>query len=225
MIFDRENLFEAMPVEERALLTEGYEQAQSRENPSFLRELGQLFFVEAPAFGLAWLFFSFVICFLLLFRIEGAAPASWLLPLLVIGHAYFGYQGYEKPDSSLYPTEEYVLTNYVSQEDLSHLNKRERLKKGWHHYLVSEWGREEPSQDPAQFDEQLEKGLFSFNASRLKQLLEGKENELLLIGFSAPPSLFRILAYLIWNLGFAWTINRKEKPSSSEAPSGQSSYA
>jgi hypothetical protein len=218
-VMEKESLFQQLPSVDQLTLLEGYTTANQKKSPSLLQEVGSLFFVDTPPFALAWLFFSLAICSLLLFRIEGGVVSVWLLPLIVLGYAYFFYDVPQKSRETLFPSEGYVLTTYVETAENKARGRRESLLLGWHRYLVCEWACEEPSQDPALFKEQLDKGLFAFNVARLKWILEGKGDEIVLAGFAASPSLLRIASYFIWNLFFAWFINRREKNTSIAAPS------
>jgi hypothetical protein len=218
-VMKKDSLLRQLPPLDQVILLEGYAEARQNKGPSLLHEVGRLFFIDTPPFALAWLFFSLVICLLLLFRIEGALLSVWLLPFCVIGYAYFLYDSPQKRGESLFPSEEYVLTTYVESAENNAMGRRERLLLGWHRYLVQEWALEEPSEDLTLFSEQLDKGLFAFNVARLKWIIEGKDDEIVLAGFTTPPSLLRIACYFIWNLFFAWFINRKEKHLSAVAPS------
>ena len=175
--------------------------------------------MDSPGFALAWLFFSIVICLLLLFQIEGASHATWLLPLLVLGYAYFLYAPPNAERESLFPSEEYVVANYVEEPKSGLFDRREMLLHGWHNYLVAEWAEEVPSREVADFGEQLEKGLFAFNVARLKWIMSGKGDEIVVAGFTTPPSFMRVACYFIWNLFFAWFINRRSKSEAVSHPS------
>lgn len=167
--------------------------------------------LDEPPFALAWLFFSVVVCLLLLFHIEGAVIASWLLPLLVVGYAYFLYANPPPPTEGLFPSEAYVRAHY--------LEEGEELLTGWHRYLVTEWAKTSPSSDPAQFEQQLDQGLFAFNYARLKWIREGKGDEVIRAGFATPPSLLRVMCYFIWNVVFAWVITRESRSAAQSSPS------
>lgn len=219
MVMERRSLFEQLPTEDQEALLRGYGHAQQKNSPSWMQEIGAIFFLQTPPFALAWLFFSLLICFLLLFHIEGATFSVWLLPLIALGYAYFHYDAPKKTGESLFPTEEYVLTTYVKSAENTTRGQRESLLLGWHRYLVKEWAHELPSDASEVFQKQLDKGLFAFNVARLKWMLQGKGDEVILAGFAAPPSLLRFGCYFFWNLGFAWIIHRKEKSTSAAAPS------
>lgn len=219
MVFEREMLFQNLSQEDQALLIKGFEEAQAKDAPSFTEGLGKAFFVDTSVFALAWIFFSILICLLLLFQIEGAKAVAWLLPLIVMGYAYEIY-GTSPPSEGLFPKESYVREHYVKNEEEG--NAREKLLKGWHRYLIAEWALEVPSEEEPLFQSQLEKGLFAFNTARLKWIQEGKGDEVVLAGFTSSPSLFRILSYFLWNFLFAWIINRKAKRSQSKVLSSLS---
>lgn len=222
MVMEREALFRELPPIDQITLLEGYAAAaRKQDKPSLVHEVGRLFFITTPPFALAWLFFSVAISILLLFHIEGAAISAWLLPLIVLGYAYFLYDAPQNKRESLFPSEEYVLTTYVELSENRARGARESLLLGWHHYLVHEWAHETPSEDQTLFKEQLDRALFAFNVARLKWVLEGKGDEVVLAGFAAHPSLPQLACYFIWNLFFAWFINRRARETSIEAPSIQ----
>lgn len=219
MVLERQDLFETLPEYEKSALQEGFLNASHKPKPSMLQHMSGQFFVTTPPFALAWLFFSLAICSLLFFNIEGAARATWLLPLIVICYAVSLYQAAPPVRPSLFPSETFVREHHLLPEETQTLGQREGLLLGWHRYLIEVWGKEKPSADPDLFSKQLEKGLFAFNVARLHWILEGKGNEVVTAGFTSPPSFFRVACYFLWNLGFAWLINRKQKLLSIEAPS------
>ena len=225
VVLEHSSLFQELSSSDKLALSEGYEKTHNRESPSFLRQVCSLFFLEAPSFALAWLFFSIIICLLLLFQIEGAHKVVWLLPFLVVAYAYFTSQAPPIESESFFPSEDYVISHYADEENSSWFNKRKRLLQGWHGYLITEWGQEQLSQESAVFEKQLERALFAFNVARLKWILSGKKDDLILAGFTLSPSFFRLFFYLLWNLFFAWFITRKEKHSRLEAVSNPSSPA
>lgn len=216
-LFAHKDFFQELPASEQKLLLEGYAKL-GKEKSAHSESIGHVFFKTTPPFALAWLFFSIVISLFLLFRIEGGALAAWLLPLLVLGYAFF-LRPPDRPQDSLFPTESYVLTQYVSAHESQSLGKREALLLGWHRYLIAEWAKESVSLEESLHKAQVEKGLFLFNAARLKWVLAGKGDEVVMAGFTAYPSFLRLACYFMWNLFFAWFINRKEKELSSAAPS------
>lgn len=191
------------------MLLEGYEKMQRRSHPAFHKEMGNLLSTEIPPFALAWLFFSIALSILFLLQVEGAALCTWLLPLIVIGYAYFLNGPAPLKRESLFPSEQYVVGTYVGNDEKSSLSTRETLLLGWHRYLVTEWAHEVPSENGSVFREQLDGGLFAFNTARLKWVIDGKGDEMIVAGFNTPPSFLRIACYFLWNLLFAWFINRK----------------
>jgi len=218
MVMEREKLFEQLSPEDQATLIQGYATALQKKPHAWTEEIKQVL-LDTPPFALAWLFFSLVICLLLFFQIEGAVFSVWLLPCIVLIYAYFLYETPKIHKESLFPAEEYVLTTYMKTVENKAMGERERLLLAWHRYLVVEWAHEPLSEDSKVFQEQLDKGLFAFNVARLKWILQGKGDEVILSGFTTPPSLLGVSCYFIWNLCFAWIINRKEKSLSTAAPS------
>lgn len=208
MVMAREALFQKLSTQEQLAIKQGRE---LRQTPSLSHQLHRLFFVETPPFALAWIFFSLLISLFLLLGIEGATKTAWILPLLALGYGYFLYSTPPKQREGLFPEESYVRTYYLTTEKGK--NDRQQLMKAWHRYVITEWALENPEEDPPLFEEQLERGLFAFNIARLKWIQEGKGDEVVTAGFSTPPSQFRIFAYLLWNLIFAWLVTRKQRPS------------
>ncbi len=204
---EREALFQKLPQAEQEALTKG---SPKKTGTSWTHEFG-----KTPSFALAWIFFSLVISLLLLFHIEGAKAAVWILPLLVVGYGYFLYASPQTAPPGLFPSEQYVRETYLLEEE--NTSQREQLLQGWHHYVIHEWAHQTPSADPALYDQQLDEGLFAFNIARLQWIWAGKGDEVVVAGFTTPPSAFRVLTYLLWNLIFAWMINRREKNSPSVA--------
>ncbi len=214
MVIEKESLFHSLPSDQQTQIVEDFERAQTRSGPSLMHAVGRLFFVDTPVFALAWIFFSIAICLLLLFHIEGATLAIWILPFLIIGYGYELYTSRTHKPEGLFPKESYVREHYIDSQEI--LGKRELLQKGWHRYLITEWTHTEPSGDPDIFQKQLDQGLFAFNIARLNWIQEGKGDEIVLAGFAAPPSFFRVLSYFLWNTLFAWMITRHRKVSRSD---------
>ncbi len=211
MVHEKNELFQQLSPSDQRLILEGYSVALQKTVPSFWKALGSHFLSATPPFALAWLFFSILISFLLLFQIEGASKTVWILPMLVVGYAYFQQPILKK--ETLFPSENYVLDHYVDSEGG---NSREKLLRGWHRYLVKEWAKEGSVTEST-----IEKGLFFFNIARLKWILEGKGDEVIEASFASSLSFFRIFCYSVWNILFAWIVSRKEK--SIAAPSALSS--
>ena len=141
-----------------------------------------------------------LVCFLLLFHIEGAARAAFLLPLLILPYAYF----HAPPaPNAIFPEENYVKERYT--------NEGEHLIKGWHRYLITEWAHETPSSESTSYEAQLDRALFAFNVARLERIQAGKGDDVITAGFTSPPTAVRIITYFLWNGLFAWGINRRTR--------------
>ncbi len=202
----RTALYHALPIEEQHHLEKGFAQFQTAPPSPYWTSVKNLLAMSSP-YVLAWLFFSFFICLLLLFSIEGASYSTWILPLLVIGYGSTLYFSPPQRPDSIFPSESYVIEHYAPSSPHSSDHKK-TLLSAWHHYLVSEWAHETPSLESETFQSQVEKGLFAFNTQRLSRLFEGKGGNDLFLGFSITPPLLFLVIYLGWNLFFAWTVRR-----------------
>lgn len=208
-LFSKNEMFSALDAQTQALLQNGYETINLRKNATFFSQL-KFAFHETHPLAFAWLFFALVVSFLLLFHVKNAPFIAWILPSLVVFYAIF--LAFEKPklSSSIFPSENYVLQKYTSNND-SQLSDKDRLRSGWQRYLITEWAHENPSENKEVLDSQLDKALFAFNVERLLRIREGKGDSVILLGFYNRPSLINVIFYFIWNIFFAWGINRRSK--------------
>ncbi len=138
-----------------------------------LSESVRILFFELHPYEKAWIFFSILIPILLLKKVEGAQYAIWILPLLVgvygIDNTLHGKQALLSRDVAMFPSESYLLKNYVKEpfsQDI--LKQHEQLQEAWNLYLIKEWAKEVPSD--GNFQEQLKKGTFFFTLERVKNL-------------------------------------------------------
>ncbi len=206
------NRFAELPLTVQEELVQRYNALQHKANALFTEKLYrsvQILVVETPPFEQAWIAFAIVISLMLLLRIEGALPALWLLPLIVVCYGVDNrLQGKESPknlDLQLFPKEEVIVKDYL-KEPLSQniLQQQQQLMHGWQMYLVQEWAHETPSQDPKLFEQQAEQGEFFFNVARLKIQTENLSSQPL----HQKKPLLLILIYFLWNLFFAWSIHK-----------------
>ncbi len=204
-VLENRALYQALPSEERQAIEKGYNAALLRAKPGFF-----LSFSGADPFALAWVSFALAISLLALFRIEGATLAAWILPLTVVCYGYFLSRASHSHSTGFFPSEKYVVENYGEGQG-SLLRSREHLMASWHRYLIREWAQETIQADPEAFEAQLGRGLYAFNIGRLKWITSGKGDEVVTAGFTAPPSIFRLAFYFIWNVIFAWQLNRQER--------------
>lgn len=194
-IIGRHALFANLPISEQQAFETNYSFYQTWKGPSYFHEIAHYFLKKSP-FILAWLILAFLISLLLFFHIERARNGAWLLPILALSYGISTYFSSSHQLDSLFPTETYIQHHYPSSD----------LSTAWHRYLIAEWANEVPSEDPASFQTQVDKGLFAFNMKRLDRLFAGHGEEDLLLGFSFTPSLLLLLLFLSWNVSFAWTI-------------------
>ncbi len=209
--------FAQLPLSERAKLSAYYTILQKKIEPSFWAKTTNAFYtfaVKTPPFELAWIFFSIALALMLLLRIEGAAQALWILPLIVA--AYIVDNGLQPKattaaSATLFPSEAHIVQQYLKKPlDKSIQKQQEELTLGWQLYLIDVWSKEVPSSDPLIYAEQVENGEFFFNLARLKH--EALEN-------TASPGIVPrhqpfvvLLLYLAWNICFALVAYRTLHP-------------
>jgi hypothetical protein len=148
-----------------------------------------------PSLELAWILFSVVLSIMLLKKVEGAANALWILPLLTLAYACEN-QWQRLPASlteeqKLFPSEKLLLENYLAEPFSPAFElQQKQLKQAWDAYLVKEWtaGSGTP-----------EEGFFFFNRARLKTLENNK-----IISSHPRESLLAIALYLFWNFSYAF---------------------
>jgi hypothetical protein len=207
--------FAQLSVEDKIPLEKQYQLLEEELRSTFgqkMKKLLHLMFYQISFFELAWIILSIIVPILLLKRTEGARDAVWLLPLLALLFL-FEHQRQEfnpSQEISIYPSEQEIVQNYLKKPLSSNiLKQREELLRGWNLYLIKNWTKEIPSEDPLIFKDQAEQGEFMFNIHRLKQN-----------SFKNPPktSLFMLCIYLGWNLFFAWMINHHMKSINTPIP-------
>lgn len=208
--------YETLPEAQRYQLEAGRTQIQQSTADSWatsVRRMWVLLARELNPFAQGWLFFSTLVCILLLCRIEGAQLAAWILPLMVILYGvdkHYHHQPSVPPaDAQLYPTEQVILRDYL-KEPLSDdiLEQRDQLLKGWRLYLVRHWADETPSASEPEFERQIERGEFAFNLARI-DAFQSDSADRSVQKLKGPVHPLLLLLYLIWNLFFAYFVNRK----------------
>lgn len=214
---DRDKIrFSELPKELQSNILSQYQNLKDQTEKSFSAKFWRgihILAFELSAFERAWLLLSIMISILLLFRIEGAALAVWLLPLLVICYGIDnqlnGISSSVSADTALFPPEEMIVNNYLKKPlSANIMEQRDQLLLGWKQYLIQEWAHQEPSSDNDLFDKQAEEGEFAFNVARVKLLSENQKMDL---PFKNKESMFLIGLYVFWNLFFASIANRRAK--------------
>lgn len=206
--------FENLSPEVKAPIIAQYNELLAQDNTTFFQKLGKsihIFLFELPAFELAWILFASVISLMVLLRVEGAAQTAWLLPIIAACYAghniKFGITTPRSADEALFPSEEVIVKEYLRKalpDDI--VGQQKELMIGWKIYLIQEWGHEQPVSDVSLFDKQAENGEFYFNLARLQAVAT---SPVITKSWHEKESPFLLLIYFLWNLYFAWTINRK----------------
>lgn len=196
--------FSLLPIEDQKLITKNQQYLLDRLARPTLKKWADavhILLFEIPVFERAWLFFSIVLCLLLLFRVEGAWRAVWILPLIVVAYGYDASQ--RSVEKSLFPSEEYIRYHYLEEPLSSTLSiQREQLLNAWRRYLVVEWAHEMPANQPEVFLSQTKKGQFFFTVARIL-----RENFSDLTPHASTFSPLIVL-YFFWNVSFAWQFSR-----------------
>jgi len=159
--------------------------------------------------GIAWAFLSIVLCFFLLFHIEGARHAVWLLPALVILYMFSLNREWNLKGERLFPEEAYLLEQYI-ECDTPLKKKPEQLTVAWERYLINAWTKEKPSDDLVTRAEQLDEGIFRFNVERAHWVIERRGEDATVAHLLFHPPFILVVAYFIWNIVFAWRVRRSE---------------
>ena len=196
--------FEKLPDQERIELLVGRDALKSGS----FQPLVTKFHISKS--GMLWAILSLAVCFFLLFDIEGAAIAAWLLPLTIVVYAFA--LGHEMPlkGERLFPEEDSIASRYI-EEGETFKRPRERLSTAWNRYLITEWTHETPSEDLPIQTEQLEVAVFNFNIERAHWVLDQRGEDAVVAHLLFHPSFAQVIAYLIWNLVFAWRMRRRSE--------------
>lgn len=207
--------FSRLPQDDQALVINDYKALQEFSQRPFLTKIldgFKVLFLQIPAFEMAWLFLSVVLSLLLLLKVEGAPQAVWILPLLVLAYAIDnrleGLPQRSSPDQALFPSEQTIFQEYT-KTPLGHaaMDERVQLQTGWEEYLIDLWL---PKGFPAaNRTEAVELAEYQFNLARLK-LLHNQPQKEWLSSHRERVSLMTLITYMVWNLLFAWTMNKKK---------------
>lgn len=200
--------FHQLPKKTQQELQKGLRQVEKNLNRSFIDKLNRslhILFYEMPTFEKAWLILSLIIPILLLKRVEGAALAVWLLPMVTacyaIDNRIQGLPNTQTAEEALYPSEKILVENYLPEPlNTNIFEQRDQLLKAWQLYLVTEWAGESPSSDPAILAKQAESGEYAFNTLRLQKMFSSPRQH--------PPllePLWLLALYFFWNVYFAYT--------------------
>jgi hypothetical protein len=209
--------FAALPALEKESVELDYERLlhySTRPLPIKLYDGAKALLFDVHPFKLAWIVFATLVSIFLLMKREGGASAAKLLPILAlfygIDNQINGLKPYVSPDLDLFPSE-YVIVNEYMTEPLSSIvaTQREQLRKGWEQYLLVNWGMRngQLTNEEVGLSEQIEQAEFNFTLARIKAI-HGEPLRNWKASFREKTSTLIPVAYFIWNLFFAWMINR-----------------
>jgi hypothetical protein len=208
--------FEKLPESQKTNIIEQYDALQAKSEKPFLTKLWhsiKILILDLPAFERAWLVLTVIISIMLLKRVEGSAKAAWLLPIVALLYALNNYAYGEKQlptaDSKLFPSEQIIVQEYL-KEPLSQniLEQQPQLLKGWNNYLIKNWAHQIPSEDLDAFSKQAEEGEYAFNVARLEAIANQPRQDRSV--FHQRESVLLLALYVLWNLYFAWRVNKSE---------------
>ncbi|TXI39309.1 MAG: hypothetical protein E6Q59_05165 [Nitrosomonas sp.] len=206
-------LFAKLSAEQQMEILDSYQKMQQRSDKGFWVRSGEAvaaLLIHLPPFTQAWIFFSLCICIMLLLRIEGAALAAWLLPLIAlvygIDNRLSGDNRGHSFDGDLFPSEEYLVERYLGQPLTGSMNEQhQQLMSSWQRYLTVEWAHQEPSDDSATLTAQAEIGEHAFDVARLQRHITAEQQPPSRQGFAQKPMAL-LVVYVLWNLFFAYYV-------------------
>jgi len=147
--------------------------------------------LTSSVFLLASMSFSLLLCFMILFRVDGAVGATVILPLLAL-LLFFSSPWEEEGRDVLYPTETVLIKDYLREEpELSLTKQHEQLGRAWETYLATSWGEKEG----ITFSDKVERGKFYFHVAQLK---EGGQEKMPAVF----PPFVPLLFFFLWNVLF-----------------------
>lgn len=208
-VLDRPESMAELTPDLRRFVNSGKENLMKKMQLRFVEKLTsmiRLLFLSLPTFESAWLFFSLVLPVMLLKRVEGAAQACLLLPIITLAYAVDNQINVpltqDDSDRILFPTEEFIVHRYLnSPPSGTILEQQIALKSGWDRFLIERQVGQIPSEDPAIFKRQLEKGEFAFTIDRLR--LRANRPILAVDSKIKRESPIILGVYLLWNCLFA----------------------
>ncbi len=209
--------FSSLPQDEQTSILKGYHAIQAKLDAPFSEKTFhsfRLLLFDTPLFQRAWLFFSLIIPIMLLKRADGSIQSVFLLVLITFCFALenrISPNSQNTSDASFLPTEKLLVDTYLDHPLSKNIFKqKEELKSALDQYMIYEFVKETPSQDPATRKLQVEDGEYAFNVLRTKTIAHQYESGQREKDFSKT-SLFLIALYLFWNIFFAITVWKYRK--------------
>lgn len=205
--------FAALPERTREKILRDYDILQRQLDTPLLTKIQRALkgLWDLPILEKAWIAFAVLIPILLLKRVEGSHQIVWILPLLTLAYAienhWQGLPVSPTAEQRLFPSEAVILQDYVGEPLKPSISEQQKqLLQGWENYLVREWAREAPAEDPQHFRQQVERGDFAFNLARLDAIKNQRASR---TRKQEPISLLAL--YLFWNLSFALIVHKTLK--------------
>lgn len=208
-VVEKPALLNELPKEQAEAIESNYQELKRKLQLPFggkIKSVFVLLFSKTPPLKQMWLLFSLILPVMLLMRIEGAAQACCLLPLIVLAYAadnyYTAFPVKKSLDESLFPSEQQVVESYLSPPlSASILEQQIDLTKAWQRYLIDKWAHQPPSENPELFQKQLARGEFAFNVARIEKR---KGTSLLAVDVQPEKESWPMLTiYFCWNFFFA----------------------
>lgn len=198
--------FSALSQKSQREILSQYQALSAQSNQPFFQKLKRSFhivFFELPLFEKGWLFFSIFICVLLLLKRENALQTTWILPLLtlcyIVNNQLHGKEAEISPDLTLFPSEKVIVEEYLREPLSSPIQEQQKqLLLGWKRYLIIQWSKEIPANEPMVFEQQAEKGEYAFNLARIHSIRQQTSS----LPFQEKDSPWLCFLYLGWNLLF-----------------------
>lgn len=202
--------FQALSPSQQSQLLDQYSSIEQQLHRSFWSKLASIvhiFTYQLSPYELLWLILSLIIPILLLKRVEGAAQAVWLLPLLAALYAadnrWYGHLATPSAESRLFPTEHKLIERYGTGPLSDNiLEQQAQLVDAWNRYLINDWAKQSPSTNPAIFIQQAEEGEFAFTLARIERRWQPNTTA---IRHDAQQPLALLALYFFWNAYFAYT--------------------
>ncbi len=161
-------------------------------------------FTSVSQWTLLWSLFSFFTAWWLLREREGALPAAWLLPLILLLDLQTSPSSPLPPwenEHLLFPHEDTLVATYRDQPLSGGIQQQKReLEKCWEDYLLDRWLQESVHLGKER-EQQVKKAEFFFQAARLDVGSPLRKRDLLACLERPLPKKARSLL-LLWQLGF-----------------------
>lgn len=209
--------FASLPLRKQSTIQSSYADLQKQASRSFLLKMKDsihILLFDISPFTLAWIVFSLIIPLFILLKIEGGRQIAWILPVIALAYGIDNIQNGNSsisPDAILFPSEQLIVDSYLKEPlGTSIATQEQQLRKGWNLYLVKHWTDAVPSSNKETFAQQVEQGNFAFTLARLDKLQE-TQTAASFSGMRQKEPILLLILYFVWNLFFAWKMNKRQK--------------